>query len=68
MENDVRVNVFVDTHACDADNAAEPLNVPAVEADQIEMCVSVSEVPPLVQFDAIDDIAFDPADAAAIVA
>jgi hypothetical protein len=44
------------------------LNVPAVEALQIEMCESVSDVPPLVQVDAIDVIAFDPAEAAAIVA
>jgi hypothetical protein len=67
-ENDVRENVFVETHAWDADSAAEPLNVPAAAADQIEMWVSVSEVPPFVHEDAIDDIAFDPPDAAAIVA
>jgi hypothetical protein len=64
----VRLNVFVETHACDADSAAEPLKVPAVEADQIEMCVRVSEVPPLVHDDAIDDIALEPPDAAAMVA
>jgi hypothetical protein len=36
-ENDVSENVLVDTQACDADSAAEPLNVPAEDADQIEM-------------------------------
>jgi hypothetical protein len=45
---EVRVNVFVEAHACDADNAAEALNVPAVDADHKEMCVNVSDVPPFV--------------------
>src|SRR5690348_702226 len=67
-DREVRENVLVDTHACDADRAAEPLNVPALEADHRLMWVRVSDVPPLVHEDAIDVIAFDPADAAAIVA
>ena len=33
MVSEVRVNVFVFTHACDAVSAAEALKVPAVDAD-----------------------------------
>jgi hypothetical protein len=68
MVSEVSVNVFVDAHAWDDERAADALNVPAVDADQIEMCDSVSDVPPLVQgpTDALD--AFDPPAAAAMVA
>jgi hypothetical protein len=68
MVSDVRVNVFVETHAWEAVSAADPWKVPADEAVHREMWVRVSEVPPLVHVDAIDVIAFDPPDAAAIVA
>jgi hypothetical protein len=68
IDRDVRENVSPDAHAFEADSAAEPLNVPADDADHRLMCDRVSEVPPLVHDDAIDVIAFDPADAAAMVA
>ena len=67
-ENDVSVNVFVFTHAWEAVRAADALNVPAVEAVQIEMWLIVSEVPPFVHGPAVPVIAFDPPDADAIVA
>jgi hypothetical protein len=67
-ESDVKVNVFVFTHACDAVSAADPLNVPAVDADHKVMWDSVSVVETLVQGPAVPVMAFDPADAAAIVA
>jgi hypothetical protein len=65
---EVRVNVFVEAHACDADNAADALKVPALEADHNEMCVKVSDVPPFVHGPTDAEDALDPADAAAIVA
>ena len=68
MVNAVRVKVLVLTHACDADNAAESWNVPADTADQMLMCDSVSDVPPLVHGPAVPVMAFDPPAAAAIVA
>jgi hypothetical protein len=37
IDRDVRVKVLVLAHACDAVSAAEPLNVPAVEALHREM-------------------------------
>lgn len=61
-------NVSPDAHAFDADSAAEALKVPADEADHSEMCETVSLVPPFVQELAIEVMAFDPADADAIVA
>lgn len=68
MDNDVSENVLPDAHACDAVSAAEALNVPAVLADQREMWLSVSDVPPFVHGPAVPVIAFDPPDAEAIVA
>jgi hypothetical protein len=65
---EVRVNVFVEAHACDADNAADALNVPAVDADHNEMCVNVSDVPPFVHGPTDAEAAFDPPEADAIVA
>jgi hypothetical protein len=58
------VNVFVFTHACDAVNAAENRKLPDVDASQPLMCVRVSVVDTFVHTPDIDDIAFDPADAA----
>lgn len=68
MLSDVKVKVFVFTHACEEVRAADALNVPAVDAVQIEMCVSVSVVDTFVQGPAVPVIAFDPPDAEAIVA
>jgi hypothetical protein len=68
MDREVRVNVLVDAHACDADSAADALNVPALEAVHSEMCVRVSDVPPFVHGPTDDEAAFDPPDADAIVA
>jgi hypothetical protein len=59
----VIVSVFVLTHACDAVSAHDSRNVPADDAVQIEMWVIVSDVPPLVQADNVDNV-IDPADAA----
>lgn len=63
-----RESVSPDAHAFDAASAAEALKVPAVEADLMEMCEIVSEVPPFVHEPDIDVMALDPADANAIVA
>jgi hypothetical protein len=68
IERLVSEKVLVLAHACDAVRAALPLNVPAVEADHRLMWLRVSVVPPFVHEDAIDDIAFEPPEAAAIVA
>jgi hypothetical protein len=68
IERLVSEKVLVLAHACEAVRAALPLKVPAVEADQSEMWLRVSVVPPFVHEDAIDDIALEPAEAAAIVA
>jgi hypothetical protein len=68
IERLVSEKVFVLAQACEAVRAALPLNVPAVDADQSEMWLRVSVVPPFVHEDAIDDIALEPAEAAAIVA
>ena len=64
----VRLSVSPDAHALDADSAADASNVPADEAEKIEMCDTVSDVPPFVHDPDIDDMAFDPPDAGAIVA
>jgi hypothetical protein len=68
MVNDVSVNVFVLAHACDAVSAADPLNVPADDADQSVMCDSVSDVLTFVHGPTDADAAFEPPEAAAIVA
>jgi hypothetical protein len=64
----VRENVFVFAQACELDSAPEALNVPAAAAVHRLMWLRVSDVPPFVHADAIDVIAFDPPDAAPIVA
>lgn len=64
----VKLSVSPDAHALDAGNAADPLKVPADDADQSEMCETVSLVPPFVQEPDMDDMALDPAEADAIVA
>jgi hypothetical protein len=43
----VKVNVLVDTHACEDDSGTDHRNVPPEEADQIATSVNVSDVPPL---------------------
>jgi hypothetical protein len=43
-----RVNVSAEAQAFDAVSATEPRNVPDVDAVHNEICVSVSDVPPLV--------------------
>jgi hypothetical protein len=63
----VKVKVLPDAHACDDDSAAEPRKLPADDASQNEMCVRVSEVPPLVHDGAVPFIAIAPPDAAAHV-
>jgi hypothetical protein len=65
MVNDVSVNVFVLAHACDAVSAADPLNVPADDADQSVMCDSVSDVLTFVHGPTDADAAFEPPEAAA---
>jgi hypothetical protein len=68
MDNDVSENVSPDAHAFEDDRAAEALNVPALDAVHRLMWLRVSEVPPLVHEDAMEVIALEPADAAAMVA
>jgi hypothetical protein len=68
MDREVRVNVFVDAHACEADSAADALNEPALDAVHNEMCVRVSDVPPFVHGPTELDAAFEPPEADAIVA
>lgn len=68
MLSDVRVRVLVLTHACDAVRAAEPWNVPALEAVHRLMCEMVSEVPPFVHGPTLEDAALEPDAAAAMVA
>lgn len=60
----VRENVLPDAHACEAVSAAENRKLPAVVESQQEMCDRVSDVPPFVQEPDMDDIAFEPAEAA----
>lgn len=68
MDRLVRLNVLVFAHACEDPRAQEPLKVPAAAADHSEMCDKVSEVPPFVHDEAMDVIALEPPEAAAIVA
>jgi hypothetical protein len=68
IDSDVKENVLPDAHAWDAVNAAVPFTEPAAAAVHKLICDSVSVVPPFVHDDAILDIAFDPPEAAAIVA
>jgi hypothetical protein len=66
--SEFKVNVLPDAHAWDAVSEAEALNVPAAAAVHSPIWERVSETPPFVQVEAIEDIAFEPAAAAAIVA
>jgi hypothetical protein len=68
MTNEESENVFVDAHAWLTASGADALNVPPVDADRRLMWLIVSEVPPFVHGPAVPVIAFDPPDAAAIVA
>jgi hypothetical protein len=68
IDSDVNANVLPEAHACDAVNAAVPFTEPAAAAVHKEIWDRVSVVPPFVHVEAIEDIAFDPPDAAAIVA
>jgi hypothetical protein len=68
IDSDVNANVLPEAHACDAVRAAVPFTEPAAAAVHREMCDRVSDTPPFVHVDAIEDIAFDPPEAAAIVA
>ena len=62
--SDVSVNVFVDTHACEAVKAAEYWKFPAVVESHTEMWLIVSDVPPFVHAAGEDVRLIDPADAA----
>jgi hypothetical protein len=64
----VRVNVFVFTHACELESAAEPWKVPEETSDHRLTWVRVSVVETFVHGPAVPVIAFDPAEAEAIVA
>jgi len=63
--SDVSVNVFVDTHACEAVNAAEYWKLPAVVESHTEMWLIVSVVLALVHA-AGDDVRLIDPDAAAL--
>jgi hypothetical protein len=66
--SDDRVSVSPFTIDLDADSAAEPRNVPAVDADHSEMCEIVSEPDAHDAHDgAVPDCACEPADALARV-
>jgi hypothetical protein len=61
----VRVNVFVDAHACEDDRANENRKLPDDDASHTLMCVNVSDVPPFVHDGAVPVWAIDPDAAAA---
>src|SRR4051794_14747890 len=68
IDRDVRVNVLVFTHACDAVSAAVPCTEPADTRVHRLMWVSVSVVETLVHGPAVPVIDLDPPVADAIVA
>jgi hypothetical protein len=68
MVREVRVNVFVDAHACGVDSAAVAFTDPAEDAVHRDRWLSVSEVPPFVHGPTDAEADFEPPDAEAIVA
>lgn len=47
-DSDDNCRMLPDAHACELVNEPEAMNVPAEDADQMEIAVIVSDVPPLV--------------------